>query len=409
MRTSPKPPLYLGFLAASALASAVAGTSTNPVEDIPPSAQPGEWEFRIEPYGWLTGINGKTGVGPLITDIDQTFSDIFDNLDMAAALQFEARHGRWGFIADGFYADLGGSGGTPGQLYDTVEVDMKQFIGELSVAYRVYEFPNGYVDVYGGIRYNNLSMDFEASLDPAGIQSVSDNASERIVSGLGERAKAIVEPKVDAFKSATAAGRKTIEASLTAAIEAEADGRVKRDLVKQLVRIRRDGGLDAGDLVTGHVSRAVKTQRLALARRTAQLEVARLRASVDASLQGDVARAQARVDKAEQNLADAINKQLVKKLPTGASADKDWLDPIIGARAQWNINEKWFLAAQSDVGGFGVGSDLSWTVQGTVGYQFTNKVSAELGYRYMDTDYEDGKFTYDVAEAGIYTGLNIKF
>ena len=97
------------------------------------------------------------------------------------------------------------------------------------------------------------------------------------------------------------------------------------------------------------------------------------------------------------------------RLPQTASAEKEWVDPIIGVRAQWNFNEKWFLAGKSDVGGFGVGSDLAWTVQGTVGYNFTQTVSAELGYRYFDADYSDGDFSYDLAEHGLFMGVNVKF
>ncbi len=67
------------------------------------------------------------------------------------------------------------------------------------------------------------------------------------------------------------------------------------------------------------------------------------------------------------------------------------------------------LAAKGDVGGFGVSSDLAWTLQGTIGYPFTPNVSSEIGYRYLHTDYTDGGFKYDVAQAGLYTGHNIKF
>ncbi len=119
--------------------------------------------------------------------------------------------------------------------------------------------------------------------------------------------------------------------------------------------------------------------------------------------------ARSRVEQAEKKLAAAINKQLVSKVPTEASAEKDWLDPIVGVRAQWNINDRFFLAGKSDIGGFGVGSDLAWTLQATAGYNFTEKVSAELGYRYLHTDYRDGAFTYDIAPAGIFTSLNLKF
>lgn len=389
-------------------ASALAGVSDAAAGPAAPPPANG-WEFRVEPYGWLTGLDGRTGVGPFVTELSPSFSDIFDYLDMAAALQFEARNGRWGIVADGFYADLGGSGGTPGRVYEHVDLEMKQFIGELSVAYRVYECPRGFVDVYGGVRYNNLSMDFEASLDPAGIASLSKDASNRISEGLEDRAKAIVQPKAEDFKAAAAADRTKIENSVRSKIEAEAEKRVKRLLIRQIENRGSRGGVDLRNLASDKIALALKKERLALAQAAANLEIARLRASVDASLQNKVNRAQSRVKQAEQDLANAINKQITARAPTSISADKDWIDPILGVRTEWNIHDKWFLAGRSDIGGFGVGSDLTWSVQGTVGYRFTGNVSAELGYRYLDTDYKDGAFTYDMAEHGIFTGLNITF
>jgi len=399
----------LALCAGSQLGTVSAGTPTEPTVQVPPASASSDWEFRVEPYGWLTGLEGTTGVSPLITELDQSFSDIFDYLEMAAALQFEARNGCWGFLADGFYAELGGEGSTPGPLYDRAEIDMKQFIGELAVAYRIYDSPSAFVDIYGGIRYNNLSMDLSATLDLPGIQTLSDNLSQEVVSGIGERAQAILQPKLAAYQNAAAARRSAIEAEVTSRIQAEAEARVKRDIQKQLHQIRRDGGLNRRDIASNRIIRAVKTERLALAQATAQLKVAELQASVNQALQNRVTRAQARVSQTQQNLATAINQQLVNGLPTSTSADKDWVDPILGVRAQWNLNDQWFLAGKSDIGGFGAGSDLTWTVQGTVGYRFTEKVSAELGYRYMDTDYQDGAFVYDIVESGVYTGLNIRF
>jgi hypothetical protein len=391
------------------IGTAFGGNTKDAVVETPPAPAASPWTFEGSMYGWLLGIDGTTGVGPFISDVDASFSDIFENIEMAAALRFEARSGRWGIIADGFYAELGGSGNPPGPLYDYVDINLKQFLGELSVAYRVYETPSGFVDVYAGVRYNSLKMDFNGSLDNAGIQAASDNASARIVNGIRERANAIVQPQVAAYKAAVAVDRAAIESDLTAEIEAEADGRVKRDLEKQLLEIRRGGGLDARDIASAKISLAVRKQRTELAASTAGLKVAQLRASVDASLKADVTAARSRVEQAEKKLASAINKQLASRLPTDASAQEDWLDPIVGVRAQWNINEKWFLAGRSDIGGFSVGSDFVWTVQATVGYNFTQKVSAELGYRYMHTDYTNDAFVYDVANGGIYTSLNIKF
>ncbi|MES2659108.1 MAG: hypothetical protein V4689_10865 [Verrucomicrobiota bacterium] len=401
-------------LSASLVLTAAAGTTfggspETPVVETPPAAFAPGWEFRASPYGWLTGLDGDTGIGSLNTHVDDSFSDIAQHLKFAAAIQFEARKDRWGIIADGFYACLGDSGNPPGSIYNHVGADLKEFLGELSVAYRVYESPSGFVDVYAGARYNYLGLDLHGSLNPVGIQTASTAASDRVVTGLTDRAEEIVQPKINDYQAASATRRASIEAKITADIKAEADDRVKEDLKRELVRLRREGGLSARDIVDARISAAVKVERVKLAAAAASLEVAKLRASVDSSLKGKVTRAEARVTQAKQNLSAALNQQVIADSPTSASASESWVDPIIGVRAQWNITPKWYLAAKTDIGGFSVGSDLAWTFQGTVGYQFTEKVSADLGYRYLHTDYSDGAFTYDMATAGLYTGLNIRF
>ena len=83
--------------------------------------------------------------------------------------------------------------------------------------------------------------------------------------------------------------------------------------------------------------------RAELTAATAELEVAQLRATVDATAKADVANAQARLGKAEKDLATAIDGEL-DKLPTNESANQDWLDPIVGVRAQWNVNDRSFIA-----------------------------------------------------------------
>lgn len=67
---------------------------------------------------------------------------------------------------------------------------------------------------------------------------------------------------------------------------------------------------------------------------------------------------------------------------------KDWLDPVFGLLLQYRINDKWFVNALADIGGFGVGSKL--TSQGfvSVGYNWTAAWSTALGYRALYTDYQ---------------------
>jgi len=56
-------------------------------------------------------------------DIDAGFDDIFDVLEMAAAIQFDARRDCWGFMADAFHAELGTSGTLSGPFNLNIDLD----------------------------------------------------------------------------------------------------------------------------------------------------------------------------------------------------------------------------------------------------------------------------------------------
>ena len=92
-----------------------------------------------------------------------------------------------------------------------------------------------------------------------------------------------------------------------------------------------------------------------------------------------------------------------------ASGTKDWLDPVIGLSAQYAIDKNWFVNVIADIGGFGVGSDL--TSQGllTVGYKWTETISTSIGYRALYTDYKKDGFTYNTTMHGVFMGLGVHF
>jgi opacity protein-like surface antigen len=99
-------------------------------------------------------------------------------------------------------------------------------------------------------------------------------------------------------------------------------------------------------------------------------------------------------------------------LPGGTrslSAGQNWWDPVVGVRVTLPFAERWSAMLYGDVGGFGVGSDLTYQGIAGVNWQFSEHVSAKLGYRYIYQDYENNGFVWKMAAYGPYLGVGIRF
>ena len=86
-----------------------------------------------------------------------------------------------------------------------------------------------------------------------------------------------------------------------------------------------------------------------------------------------------------------------------------WADPLVGARAFLNVTDKLSLQAQADVGGFGAGSDKTWSFMGTVNYVFTDHLSVSAGYKVLDVDYDDDGYVFDTRLSGPVLGMTWRF
>ena len=87
--------------------------------------------------------------------------------------------------------------------------------------------------------------------------------------------------------------------------------------------------------------------------------------------------------------------------------DQSWTDYVVGARVHYQPGDRWYFKGLGD---YGAGdSDSTWQLYGAGGYVFNQTVSAELGYRILDVDYEEDGFLYDATHEGILAGLNFKF
>lgn len=86
-----------------------------------------------------------------------------------------------------------------------------------------------------------------------------------------------------------------------------------------------------------------------------------------------------------------------------------WVDPVVGMRAFLPLTEKLSLQAQADIGGFGAGSELTWSAMATVNYVVNDHLSASVGYKVLDVDYDHHGHVYDSRLSGPVVGLTYLF
>jgi len=115
------------------------------------------------------------------------------------------------------------------------------------------------------------------------------------------------------------------------------------------------------------------------------------------------------LQQAKQLGIKTLSDRIEEALPKHAEASRWWIDPIVGLRGQVNFTRWLFAAAQADAGGFGVGSQITWNTQATLGVNFSRNVALEAGYRYMYIDYNKDNFLYNVNMPGVFAGLIFKF
>ncbi len=69
-------------------------------------------------------------------------------------------------------------------------------------------------------------------------------------------------------------------------------------------------------------------------------------------------------------------------------ANKSFVDPLVGVHVFASLSEKWWIGLRGDVGGFGVGSELTWQAYADIGFRISHVVSILAGYHVIDMDYE---------------------
>lgn len=89
--------------------------------------------------------------------------------------------------------------------------------------------------------------------------------------------------------------------------------------------------------------------------------------------------------------------------------DENFVDPFVGVRFS-NFWNKFGIDGRFDVGGFGVGSEISYKYNLIAAYKFSKLFMLEFGYQAFNPFYDNGKnLVYDLSSEGFLFGFNFSF
>jgi hypothetical protein len=113
------------------------------------------------------------------------------------------------------------------------------------------------------------------------------------------------------------------------------------------------------------------------------------------------------------SLTDTLVLTAVTGNVRSAELSETWIDPIVGARVKAPIGKGWSVEGYGDIGGFGVGSDLTWMLQARVNWQASKTFGLGLGYRVLYQDYSTGSgidyFRWKITTQGPLVAVNVSF
>ena len=246
------------------------------------------------------------------------------------------------------------------------------------------------LDFAAGTHYANVYEQLELHSDPTAIRQTSEQFITNISDDLGARLNNDISNS-DFLTTVTS----TIESDIASQIDKH--GSLDRHQRKPNIPIGPLGGRIGED-----VARVVND--------FIQAKEAALRAQVDAlHLQGDARRAAVNriVSASQAKIAGQLAFILYGKLSQTISRQDDWFDPYVGLRSRYNFNKTFYTAVRGEIGGFGVGADVMWEVEGVLGINLTRSIFTEIGYRALGADFENDNFTFDVVTHGpqITTGI----
>jgi outer membrane autotransporter protein len=351
------------------LAKQLAGKEEAKVVELPPAKTTEPWQITVGAPGWLANVTGTTGLHGINSDISVDVGQILRHINVIYSLAGEVRRDRFGVSGDLLY--LNGQAGASGTgLVSKVDLGLQQFLGEFFGSWRVVQGPRGWLDMLAGFRYTYLGEQVglqanNLAIDAASTQLV-DRFAQQLTTPSSDLRTLVQQNIVDKLTSLL--GRNP---TLPVAPVAGGERDTIRNLIQQLLASRQP-----------ELTAAIRT------------------------------RAQVRVNQLKAQLASQVANSLTGQLNRSFSFYDDWFDPVIGLRGRLNLTKAFYLTAETDVGGFGIGYDIAVQAYGALGCQLTRHIHSEVGYRYLYDEFRDpgaGDFLYKMSLHGVQITAGINF
>ena len=357
--------LAFAILALLSVNAVRAGTPVEPKSlQESPSPQPVEpWVVTVGAPAWLAFVNGDVGINGITTHVNVGPIDILRRIDFLAALRAEVSKGRFGAQGEFLYLNASDGVFTSG-LVQKLDLRIQQFIGDFGLSYRILRSDRGWLDLRAGFRYTNLEQDMNIHPDYEAIDFASTQVVDQVAQQLGANLSSIIQQNISDKLGSLADHDPVLPIG---PLGGRLPGTIA-DLVKSEIQSQLSG------LVT-----AIKSG------------------------------AQARVNQIEAALSNQIATTIKTQLNRPFARTDDWFDPYIGLRAQYNLSKALYLTAKADVGGFGIGSDVTTQVSVGFGCQVTRNIFSEVAFRYLYNDYDSGGLLYRVSTYGPELTLGLKF
>jgi outer membrane autotransporter protein len=328
------------------------------------------WQITVGGPGWLAGVSGYTGFHGVNPYVNVGLGQILRHVNVIDTLGAEVRNGRFGVFGD--YLLLNGQAGTgeSSGLVSKVDVGLQQFIGEFFGSYRVIEGPRGWLDLLAGFRFTYLGQQVGLQANNMAI----DAASTELVEAFAQ--------------SLTTPG-------------SNLQNLVRQQIVDKLTSLNGNNpALPVGPIAAGQRGKIAELVQQVVASQDPEL-VAAIRTG-----------AQARVNQLKTQIASQVANTLTSQLNRSFSFYDSWIDPVIGLRGRFNLSKAFYLTAESDVGGFGIGSDIAVQAYAALGCQITRNIYSEVGYRYLYDDFRDesaNDFLYQLSLHGAQITVGLRF